>query len=200
MIIRSPRGRPRHLTLSLSVPVVVVLVFSFVEERSEEVKNTICNVSRDATYEHAASVNLRADDGGDECSPWQLAVRFARDDLTRWTETSSIFLTTWPTGATIRSSKNGDSDESPNKAKIQEHQRPANQFRLVLQEAAEKHGDEGVKNRSGEDTDDGAIGSCKTASSFSRVSLDNFDEARGEETDGDDRGDELNETQNALEP
>lgn len=67
-------------------------------------------------------MNLRANDGRDECSPWQLAVRFARDDLTGWAETSSILLTTWSTRATVRSSKNGNSNESANKAKIQEHQ------------------------------------------------------------------------------
>lgn len=70
MIIRSSRSRPRHLTLNFPVPVVVVLVFSFVKERSDEVKNTVCNVSRGSTCKQAVSVNLRANDGSDECSPW----------------------------------------------------------------------------------------------------------------------------------
>lgn len=70
----------------------------------------------------------------------------------------------------------------------------------MLQETAEKHGDESVEDSSGENTDDGAIGSCKTASSFSRILLDNLDETGGEEADGDDRGDKLNESQDALEP
>jgi hypothetical protein len=58
MIIRSPRGRPRHLTLSLFVPVVVVLVLSFVEECSDEVKNTMYNVSRTRAFKQTASVKL----------------------------------------------------------------------------------------------------------------------------------------------
>lgn len=70
----------------------------------------------------------------------------------------------------------------------------------MLQEAAEKHGDEGVEDRSGEYTDDGAVGSCKATSSLGGILLDNFDEPRREETNGDDWGDELNETQDALEP
>jgi len=70
----------------------------------------------------------------------------------------------------------------------------------VLQEAAKKHGDEGVEDRSGKDTDDSTIGSCKATSSLGGILLDNFDEPRGEKTDGDDWGDELNEAQDALEP
>jgi hypothetical protein len=70
----------------------------------------------------------------------------------------------------------------------------------VLQEAAAKHGNEGVKNRSGEDADDGAIGSCEAASSLGRILLDNFEEPGGEETVGNDRGDELDESQDTLEP
>ena len=63
----------------------------------------------------------------------------------------------------------------------------------MLQEAAEKHGDEGVEDCGGEDTDDGAIRSCKTTSSLGGILLDDLDEAGGEEADGDDWGDELNE-------
>lgn len=64
----------------------------------------------------------------------------------------------------------------------------------MLQEAAEEHGDEGVQDRSGEDADDGTIGGCETAASFGGILLDDLDEAGGEEADGDDRGDELDET------
>lgn len=107
--------------------------------------------------QQAAGVILRANDGSDESSPRQLAVGPARHHLAGRTKTSPIFLTTWPTRAAVWSSENGDSNESADKAEVQEHQRPADQFRLVLQEAAEKHGGEGVEDRSGEYTDDGAI-------------------------------------------
>lgn len=122
MIVRSSRSRPRHPTLSPSALVAVVLVLSFVEQRSDEVKNTGIIVSQVPYRKQAATVNLRADNGSDECSPRQFAVRSARDDLTSWTKTGSVFLTTWSTGAAVRSSENGDSDESADKTKIQEHQ------------------------------------------------------------------------------
>jgi hypothetical protein len=69
MVIRTSCSRLRHLTLGFSVLVVVVLVLSFVEERGDEVKNTICNISRDPTSNPVASVNLRANNGSDECAP-----------------------------------------------------------------------------------------------------------------------------------
>ena len=72
--------------------------------------------------QQAAGVNLRADDSSDKCSPRQFAVGPSRHHLAGWTKTGSIFLTTWSTGATIRSSKNGDSNESTDKAEVQEHQ------------------------------------------------------------------------------
>lgn len=178
----------------------VVLILSFVEERSDEVENAALYVSRKQCLEQPSSANLRANYGSDERSPRQFAISLARDNLTGWTKTSSVLLATWSTGATVGSSKNGDSDERANKAEVQEHQRPADKFRLVLQEAAEKHGNECVENCSSENTDNGAIGSCEAASSLSGILLDDFDEPGGEETDGNDRGDELDESQDTLEP
>ena len=69
MIVRPSRSRSRHLTLSLSVLVAVVLILSFVEERSDEVKDTIYYVSQSHHWKQAASVSLRADNGSNECSP-----------------------------------------------------------------------------------------------------------------------------------
>jgi len=45
MIVRPSLGSSRHLALSLPVLVVVVLVFSFMEERSDEVQNTVSYIS-----------------------------------------------------------------------------------------------------------------------------------------------------------
>lgn len=104
-------------------------------------------------------------------------------------------MATWPTGAAVRSGEDCNGDESADEAEIQEHQRPADQFGFALQEAAEEHGDEGVEDCGGEDTDDGAIGGCETA-----ALLGDLDKAGGEQADGDDWGDELDETQDALEP
>jgi hypothetical protein len=89
-------------------------------------------------------LNLRADNCRDESTPWQAAVLATRDRLTGRTETSSVFFTARSTGATIRSGENGHGNECTDEAKIQEHQCPANQFRLVLQNAAEDHGNESV--------------------------------------------------------
>ena len=113
---------------------------------------------------------------------------------------SPILLATRPTGAAVRPSEDRNSDESAYEAEIQEHHGPANEFPLVLQEAAEQHSDEGVEDCGGEDSDDGAIGSCRVAACFVGASVDYFDEAGGEEADGDDRGDELDEAQDSLEP
>lgn len=49
MIVRPSRCRPRHLTFSLSLLMVVVFVLSFVEEGSDEVENAELYVSRDLT-------------------------------------------------------------------------------------------------------------------------------------------------------
>jgi hypothetical protein len=145
-------------------------------------------------------LDLRADDGRDESAPRQFAVLAARDRLTGRTETSSVFFTARSTGATIRSSENGNGNECTDEAEIQEHQSPADQFRLVFQDAAEDHGDKSVEDSSGQNANDGAIGGRKAATSFGWIFLNNLDEARGEEADGDDGRDELDETQNALEP
>jgi hypothetical protein len=68
--IRSSRGRLRHLTRSLSVLMVIVLVLGFVEERGDEVENAVLYVRGKYCFKQPPSVNLRANDGSDECSPW----------------------------------------------------------------------------------------------------------------------------------
>jgi hypothetical protein len=181
--------------------VVVVLVLSFMEHRGDEVKNAILHVSNGSQPgERVACQDLRADDGGNESTPWQAAVLAARNRLTGRTETSSVFFTARSTGATIRSGKNGHGNECTNEAEIQEHQSPADQFGLVLQDAAEDHGNESVEDSSGQNSHDGAIRGCKVATSTGWIFLNDLDKARGEEADGDDGRDELDETQNALEP
>jgi hypothetical protein len=147
-----------------------------------------------------ACQDLRADDSRDESTPWQAAVLAARDRLTGRTETSSVFFTARSTGTTIRSGKNGHGNECTDEAKIQEHQCPADQFGLVLQDTAQDHGDKSVEDSSGQNANDGAIGRCKVATSTGWIFLNDLDKARGEEANGDDGRDELDETQNALEP
>jgi hypothetical protein len=144
--------------------------------------------------------SLRADNSSNKSPPRQTAVRFPRVHLTSRPKSSPIFSATRSTGTTIGPGEDCDSDESADEAKIQERQRPSDQLQFVLQEAAEQHGDEGVEDCGGEDSDDGAIGSRETAAAFGGISLDDFDEAGGEEADGDYWRDELDETQNALEP
>jgi hypothetical protein len=146
------------------------------------------------------SVNLRADNSSNKSPPRQTAIRLPRYDRTSWPKPSPILLATRPTRTAIRPGKNRNSNESTDKAEIQEHQRPADQLRFVLQEAAEQHGDKGVEDCGGEDSDDGSIGGREAAAAFGGVLLDDFDEARGEEADGDDGGDELDEAQDALQP
>ena len=182
---------------------VVDLVLGLVEERSDEVEDAVTQCQNLILFVMTAGKrrrNSRADDGSNKSPPRQTAVPLPWNELASRPKSSSILFTTRPTGTAIRSSKNRNSDESADEAEIQEHQRPADQLRLVLQETAEQHGDEGVEDRGGEDSDDGAVGSCEAATAFGGILLDDFDEARGEEADGNDRRDELDETQDPLEP
>jgi hypothetical protein len=143
--------------------------------------------------------NSRANDSRNERPPRQTAVRPAMHEMANRPKPSPILLTTRPTGAAVRPGEDRDSDESADEAEIQEHQRPADHPRFVLQEAAEQHGDEGVEDCGGEDADDGAIGGCEAAACFVGDFLDDLDEAGGEEADGNDGRDELDEAQDALE-
>jgi len=113
---------------------------------------------------------------------------------------SPILLATRPTGPAVRPSEDRDGDESADEAEIQEHHGPADEFWLVLQQAAEQHGDDGVEDCGGEDAYDGTIGGCEVAARFVGSSMDDFDEAGGEEADGDDGRQKLDETQYTLEP
>jgi hypothetical protein len=190
-------SRLRHLALRLRVLVVfVVLVLGFVDERSDEVQNPVSYVRTKTPRRKQAKEygNSRANNSRNESPPRQTAVRLARNNMTSEPKSSPILFATRPTGAAVRPSEDRDSDESGDKAEVQEHQRPADQLRFVLQEAAEQHGDEGVEDCGGEDPGDGAVGGCEAA-----ALLDDLDEAGGEEADGDDRGDELEEAQDALE-
>jgi hypothetical protein len=176
----------RHVRVP--VLVVVVLVLSFMEQCGDEVKNAILHVSSSSQpVVRVACQDLRADDSRDESTPWQAAVLAARNRLTSRAETSSIFFTARSTGTTIRSGKNSHSDECTDEAKIQEHQRPADEFGLVLQDAAEDHGNKSVEDSSGQNSNDGAIRGCKVATSTGWILLNDLDKARGEEADGDDR-------------
>jgi hypothetical protein len=184
LVIRSSvLSGSRHVRVS--VLVVVVLVLGFMKHRSDEVEDAILHVNDGSgTIEvFQKRLNLRTDDGGNESAPWQLAVLAARNRLTGWAETSSVFFTARSTGATIRSGQYGHGNECTNEAEIQEHQSPANQFGLVLQDAAEDHGNESVENSSGQNANDGAIGGCKVATPTGWIFLNDLDEARGEEAD-----------------
>jgi hypothetical protein len=182
---------------------VVDLVLGLVEERSDEVEDAVTQCQNILSFVVKASKrrrDSRADDGSNKSPPRQTAVPLPWNELASRPKSSSILFTTRPTGTAIRSGKNRNSDESADEAEIQEHQRPADQLRLVLQEAAEQHGNEGVEDRGGEDSDDSAVGCREAAAAFGWILLDDFDEARGEEADGDNRRHKLDEAQDTLEP
>lgn len=100
----------------------------------------------------------RADNSRDERSPWKLAILAAGDDRRSRTQTSTILSTARSTRSAIWSGEDGDGDEGTDEAEIQEHQTPPDQLGLVLKTAAEEHGDKSVKDRSGENTNNGTIG------------------------------------------
>lgn len=94
----------------------------------------------------------------------------------------------------MRSSQVCHANERAHEDQIAEHQQPAKRFRSAVFDAElGQHCEKRVEDGGGEDAFDGAIGGCQAF-----VEAGDFDQARAEEAEGDDGGEELEDTVEAL--
>ena len=69
--------------------------------------------------------NSRTNNSTNKRPPRQTAIRPARNDIADRPQPSPITAATRSAGPAVRSGEDGDGDEGPDEAEIQEHQRPA---------------------------------------------------------------------------
>lgn len=97
-----------------------------------------------------------------------------------------------------------DGNEATHKRQIQHHPQPAEPFApraRALLDAAQQRGDQRVQHGGSEDALDGAIGAVDTTPGFDAVDETvDFVQAGGEDAEGDDGGDELEDAREAEEP